>query len=61
MILLEMNNSIIQETLALKFENEAAGNKPEAVEVTFAGKYLYLNFIKRMHNIKNRGEKMFLK
>lgn len=36
MILLEMNNSIIQETLALKFENEAAGNKPEAVEVTFA-------------------------
>ncbi|XP_036278130.1 actin-related protein 2/3 complex subunit 2 isoform X2 [Pipistrellus kuhlii] len=36
MILLEVNNRIIEETLALKFENAAAGNKPEAVEVTFA-------------------------
>ncbi|XDB66957.1 hypothetical protein ABFV05_020573 [Capra hircus] len=36
MVLLEVNNRIIEETLALKFENAAAGNKPEAVEVTFA-------------------------
>ncbi|XP_042544268.1 actin-related protein 2/3 complex subunit 2-like [Dipodomys spectabilis] len=36
MILLEVNNHIIEETLALKFENAVAGNKPEAVEVTFA-------------------------
>uniref|UniRef100_A0A8C5K1K1 Actin-related protein 2/3 complex subunit 2 n=1 Tax=Jaculus jaculus TaxID=51337 RepID=A0A8C5K1K1_JACJA len=36
MILLNVNNRIIEETLALKFENAAAGNKPEAVEVTFA-------------------------
>ncbi|XP_077129326.1 actin-related protein 2/3 complex subunit 2 [Ranitomeya variabilis] len=36
MILLEVNNRIIEDTLSLKFENSAAGNKPEAVEVTFA-------------------------
>jgi actin related protein 2/3 complex subunit 2 len=30
-ILLEVNNRIIEETLALKFENAAARNKPEAV------------------------------
>ncbi|KAM9287451.1 actin-related protein 2/3 complex subunit 2 [Colius striatus] len=36
MILLEVNNRIIEETLTLKFEGAAAGNKPEAVEVTFA-------------------------
>uniref|UniRef100_A0A2K5EZP5 Arp2/3 complex 34 kDa subunit n=1 Tax=Aotus nancymaae TaxID=37293 RepID=A0A2K5EZP5_AOTNA len=36
MILLEVNNRIIGETLELKFENAAAGNEPEAVEVTFA-------------------------
>ncbi|XP_012368838.1 actin-related protein 2/3 complex subunit 2-like [Octodon degus] len=34
-ILLEVNSCIVEETLALKFENAAAGNKPEAVEVTF--------------------------
>ncbi|KAM7116526.1 actin-related protein 2/3 complex subunit 2-like [Molossus nigricans] len=37
MILLEVNNRIIEETLGLKFENAAARNKPEAVEVTSAG------------------------
>ncbi|XDA69703.1 hypothetical protein R6Z07M_000065 [Ovis aries] len=36
MILLEVNSRIIEETLALKFENTAAGNKSEAAEVTFA-------------------------
>ncbi|EHB07728.1 Actin-related protein 2/3 complex subunit 2 [Heterocephalus glaber] len=36
MIPLEVNNHIIEETLPLKFENAAAGNKAEAVEVTFA-------------------------
>ncbi|KAG5214512.1 hypothetical protein JEQ12_000088 [Ovis aries] len=32
MILLEVNSRIIEETLALKFENTAAGNKSEAAE-----------------------------
>uniref|UniRef100_A0A4W4HL89 Arp2/3 complex 34 kDa subunit n=1 Tax=Electrophorus electricus TaxID=8005 RepID=A0A4W4HL89_ELEEL len=36
MILLEINNRIIEETLSLKFESASTGNKPEAVEVTFA-------------------------
>ncbi|EPQ18403.1 Actin-related protein 2/3 complex subunit 2 [Myotis brandtii] len=36
MILLEVNNRIIEEMLSLKFETVAAGNQPEAVEVTFA-------------------------
>uniref|UniRef100_H0XUK1 Arp2/3 complex 34 kDa subunit n=1 Tax=Otolemur garnettii TaxID=30611 RepID=H0XUK1_OTOGA len=36
MILLEVNNRTIEETLALKFENAVTGNKPEAVEVPFA-------------------------
>uniref|UniRef100_A0A8D0CKG1 Arp2/3 complex 34 kDa subunit n=1 Tax=Scleropages formosus TaxID=113540 RepID=A0A8D0CKG1_SCLFO len=36
MILLEINNRIIEETLTLKFESASNGNKPEAVEVTFA-------------------------
>ncbi|XP_050567716.1 actin-related protein 2/3 complex subunit 2 isoform X2 [Cygnus atratus] len=36
MILLEVNNRIVEETLTLKFDGAAAGNKPEAVEVTFA-------------------------
>ncbi|XP_069472923.1 actin-related protein 2/3 complex subunit 2 [Ambystoma mexicanum] len=36
MILLEVNNRIIEETLSLKLESAQAGNKPEAVEVTFA-------------------------
>uniref|UniRef100_A0A8B9LTA3 Arp2/3 complex 34 kDa subunit n=1 Tax=Astyanax mexicanus TaxID=7994 RepID=A0A8B9LTA3_ASTMX len=36
MILLEINNRIIEETLSLKFESASNGNKPEAVEVTFA-------------------------
>ncbi|KAI5106837.1 actin-related protein 2/3 complex subunit 2 [Silurus meridionalis] len=36
MILLEINNRIIEETLTLKFDSAANGNKPEAVEVTFA-------------------------
>ena len=37
MILLEVNNRVIEETLALEFENAAAGNKPETVEGSFAG------------------------
>uniref|UniRef100_A0A671L7F1 Arp2/3 complex 34 kDa subunit n=1 Tax=Sinocyclocheilus anshuiensis TaxID=1608454 RepID=A0A671L7F1_9TELE len=36
MILLEINNRIIEETLTLKFDSASNGNKPEAVEVTFA-------------------------
>ncbi|KAM7245721.1 hypothetical protein CapIbe_002019 [Capra ibex] len=35
MILLEVNSRIIEETLALKFENAAAGNKSEAAEVNY--------------------------
>uniref|UniRef100_A0A674AZ41 Arp2/3 complex 34 kDa subunit n=1 Tax=Salmo trutta TaxID=8032 RepID=A0A674AZ41_SALTR len=36
MILLEINNRIIEETLTLKFDSASNGTKPEAVEVTFA-------------------------
>lgn len=36
MILLEINNRIIEETLTLKFNNAAAGNKPEAIDITIA-------------------------
>lgn len=36
MILLEINNRIIEETLRLKFKNAQSGNKPEAVEVIIA-------------------------
>ena len=36
MVLLEVNNRIIEETLALKFKNAAAGNKSEAAEVKYA-------------------------
>uniref|UniRef100_A0A7N8X9B6 Arp2/3 complex 34 kDa subunit n=1 Tax=Mastacembelus armatus TaxID=205130 RepID=A0A7N8X9B6_9TELE len=36
MILLEINNRIIEETLALKFDGASNGTKPEAVDVTFA-------------------------
>uniref|UniRef100_A0A8C2WTC5 Arp2/3 complex 34 kDa subunit n=1 Tax=Cyclopterus lumpus TaxID=8103 RepID=A0A8C2WTC5_CYCLU len=36
MILLEINNRIIEETLSLKFDGAANGTKPEAVDVTFA-------------------------
>jgi actin related protein 2/3 complex subunit 2 len=36
MILLEINNRIIEETLTLKFTNAAAGNKPDAIDITVA-------------------------
>ncbi|KAI4565565.1 hypothetical protein MJT46_008940 [Ovis ammon polii x Ovis aries] len=36
LIAIKVNNRIIEETLVLKFENVAAGNKPESVEITFA-------------------------
>jgi actin related protein 2/3 complex subunit 2 len=36
MILLEINNRIIEETLTLKFSNAAAGNKPDAIDITVA-------------------------
>uniref|UniRef100_A0A8C9Y822 Arp2/3 complex 34 kDa subunit n=1 Tax=Sander lucioperca TaxID=283035 RepID=A0A8C9Y822_SANLU len=36
MILLEINNRIIEETLSLKFDGASNGTKPEAVDVTFA-------------------------
>jgi actin related protein 2/3 complex subunit 2 len=36
MILLEIKNRIIEETLKLRFDNAKAGNKPENVDVTFA-------------------------
>ncbi|KAK1339755.1 hypothetical protein QTO34_018311 [Cnephaeus nilssonii] len=35
LILLEVSNCIIKETVMLKFENAAAGNKPEAVQKYF--------------------------
>ncbi|GLD63368.1 actin-related protein 2/3 complex subunit 2 [Lates japonicus] len=36
MILLEINNRIIEETLALKFDGASNGTNPEAVDVAFA-------------------------
>jgi len=36
MILLEINNRIVEETLTLKFNNAVAGAKPEAVDITVA-------------------------
>uniref|UniRef100_A0A3Q3NBV9 Uncharacterized protein n=1 Tax=Mastacembelus armatus TaxID=205130 RepID=A0A3Q3NBV9_9TELE len=36
MILLEINNRITEETLALKFDGASNRTKPEAVDVTFA-------------------------
>uniref|UniRef100_W5MS24 Arp2/3 complex 34 kDa subunit n=1 Tax=Lepisosteus oculatus TaxID=7918 RepID=W5MS24_LEPOC len=49
MILLEINNRIIEETLSLKFESASNGNKPEAVEVTFA------DFDGVLYHISNPG------
>ena len=56
MILLEVNNRIIEETLALKFENAAAGNKPEAVEVTFADFDGVLYHISNPNGDKNKSD-----
>ncbi|GIY87415.1 hypothetical protein CDAR_320631 [Caerostris darwini] len=36
MILLEINNRVIEDTLRLKFKNALAGGKPESVDVTIA-------------------------
>uniref|UniRef100_K1R1E2 Arp2/3 complex 34 kDa subunit n=1 Tax=Magallana gigas TaxID=29159 RepID=K1R1E2_MAGGI len=36
MILLEINNRIVEETLTLKFQNAEAGNKPDNVDITVA-------------------------
>ncbi|KAI5749187.1 hypothetical protein M8J76_005330 [Diaphorina citri] len=36
MILLEINNRIVEETLTLKFKNAIAGLKPESVDITIA-------------------------
>lgn len=36
MILLEINNRIVEETLTLKFQNAVAGNKPDNVDITVA-------------------------
>jgi len=36
MILLEINNRIIEDTLKLKFKNALAGNKPESIDVLIA-------------------------
>uniref|UniRef100_A0A452G4U7 Arp2/3 complex 34 kDa subunit n=1 Tax=Capra hircus TaxID=9925 RepID=A0A452G4U7_CAPHI len=58
MILLEVSNHIIEETLMLKFENVAEEKKPEAVEVTFVDfdGVLYHIFL---YNISNpNGDKI---
>ncbi|CAL8110531.1 unnamed protein product [Orchesella dallaii] len=36
MILLEINNRILEDTLALKFKNALAGGKPESTDITIA-------------------------
>uniref|UniRef100_A0A8C2NS65 Arp2/3 complex 34 kDa subunit n=1 Tax=Capra hircus TaxID=9925 RepID=A0A8C2NS65_CAPHI len=58
MILLEVSNHIIEETLMLKFENVPEEKKPEAVEVTFVDfdGVLYHIFL---YNISNpNGDKI---
>jgi len=47
MILLEIHNVIVEETLTQKFENAAQGNKPDAVEITVA------DFDGVLYNISN--------
>lgn len=49
MILLEINNRIIEETLTLKFSNAAAGNKPDAIDITVA------DFDGVLYHISNPG------
>lgn len=49
MILLEINNRIIEETLTLKFTNAAAGNKPDAIDITIA------DFDGVLYHISNPG------
>lgn len=49
MILLEINNRILEETLLQKFENALAGNKPEMVDVTAA------DFDGALYHISNPG------
>lgn len=49
MILLEINNRIIEETLTLKFDNALAGNKPDSVDITFA------DFDGVLYHISNPG------
>lgn len=49
MILLEINNRIIEETLTLKFTNAAAGNKPDGIDVTIA------DFDGVLYHISNPG------
>ncbi|XP_071441377.1 actin-related protein 2/3 complex subunit 2 [Hetaerina americana] len=36
MILLEINNRIVEETLTLKYKNALAGHKPESIDITIA-------------------------
>ncbi|XP_012887552.1 PREDICTED: actin-related protein 2/3 complex subunit 2-like [Dipodomys ordii] len=55
MIMLKVNNCIIEETLALKFEKVAAGNKPEAVEVTFPDFDGVLYHISNLNGDKTKG------
>lgn len=50
MILLEINNRIIEETLTLKFSNALAGNKPDVVDVTVA------DFDGVLYHVSNPGE-----
>lgn len=50
MILLEINNRIVEETLTQKFQNAVDGNKPDLVDVTVA------DFDGVLYHISNPGE-----
>ena len=56
MILLEVNSRIIKETLTLKFENTAAGNKSEAAEVKYADFDGVLYHISNPNGDKNKSD-----
>ncbi|KAI8489973.1 PREDICTED: actin-related protein 2/3 complex subunit 2-like [Branchiostoma belcheri] len=49
MILLEINNRIVEDTLRQKFDNASAGNKPDSVDITIA------DFDGVLYHISNPG------
>lgn len=54
MILLEINNRIVEETLTLKFKNALAGLKPESIDVTVADFDGALFHISNLNNDKTK-------
>lgn len=54
MILLEINNRIIEDTLTSRFKNALAGNKPESIDVCIADFDGVLFHISNVNNDKNK-------